>query len=336
MKALTLTRFQKKRFDAVQLMQIEQPRPQAHQVVVRMKAAAFNPADLQIASGAMKMMSPTKPPFVLGVDGAGIIEELGASVRDWSVGDEVFFYTGLVHTCTMSEYAAVNADALARKPAHWSFAQAAAAALALLCADLALTRADVRTGQRVLIHGGGGSVGATALMLARARGAVTETTASNTDAGYLQSLGVATVYDYKTCPLHELPKSAYDMVLDGMGGNMFMHSLPLLKRGGCIASLKVMTGLDDMMRMGMQPPALVKLLMPLMFRKFTKAASKAGVRLAGVATYANGPRLAELGGQTQALGYAPRIAETFTLNDAARALELFSQGKSRGKVVVEM
>lgn len=334
MLALTLNRFQKNGYQGIELRDQTSTQPQAHQVLVRMKAAAFNPADLHIASGEMKMMSPVKPPFVLGVDGAGVVEQVGAAVRGCAVGDAVFFYTGLVHCGTVGEYMVVDAQALAHKPEDWSFEQAAASALALLCANLSLSRAGVKTGQRVLVHGGGGAVGSAAIVLARARGAEVDTTASAADAAYLRSLGASTVFDYKTQPLNSLPQSAYDTVLDGMGGAMFLQSLPLIKTGGAIASLKVMTGLDDMLRMGMKPPAIVKCLLPLMFGKYTRAARKAGVRLEGVATYADGAALNALGEQAAALEYTPRIAKTFALHEAKTALEFFASGKAKGKVVV--
>lgn len=336
MLALTLTRFHKEGFNGIALQEQPVPQPQAHQVLVRIKAAAFNPADLHIASGEMKMMSPAKPPFVLGVDGAGVVEQVGAAVRNFAVGDAVFFYTGLVHCGSLGEYAAVDVKALARKPAGWTFEQAAASALALLCADLSLSRANVQAGQRVLVHGGGGAVGSAAIVLARARGAQVDTSASGSDTAYLNSLGVKTVFDYKTQPVNSLPQAAYDMVLDGMGGDMFLQSLPLIKTGGVIASLKVMTGIEDMLRMGMRPPAIVKWLLPLMFRKYTRAAHKAGVRVEGVATYGDGDRLATLGERVQVIGYAPRIAKSFALNDAKTALEFFASGKAKGKVVVTM
>lgn len=334
MQALTLTRFEKKGLDGIALQAQPMPQPQAHQVLVRLKAAAFNPADLHIASGEMKMMSPVKPPFVLGVDGSGVIEQVGAAVRGFVVGDVVFFYTGLVRCGTVGEYMVVDAQALAHKPEGWSFEQAAASALALLCANLSLSRAEVKTGQHVLVHGGGGAVGSAAVVLARARGAEVDTTASAADAAYLRSLGASTVFDYKTQPLNSLPQSAYDTVLDGMGGAMFLQSLPLIKTGGLIVSLKVMTGLDDMLRMGMKPPAIVKWLLPLMFGKYTRAARKAGVRVQGVATYADGATLGALGEHAAALGYAPRIAQTFALHEAQTALEFFASGKAKGKVVV--
>lgn len=336
MQALTLTRFQKRGFDAAVLQDVAKPEPQAQQVRVRMRAAAFNPADLHTISGEMKMMSPVKPPFALGVDGAGVVDAVGTNVRGWAVGDEVFFYTGLVHGGTMAEYAVVDAAWLAKKPPTWSFEQAAAAPLALLCANLALSRAQVQAGQRVLVHGGGGAVGAAAIVLACALGAEVDTTANGADARYLKTLGAHTVFDYQTQPLNSLQPNSYDMVLDGMGGATFMQSLPLIQHGGVIASLKVMTGLDDMLRMGMQPPFIVKWLLPLMFGKFTKATRKAGLRLVGVATFGDGPTLSTLGERAVGLGYQPRIAKVFDLAEAPYALAHFANGKPRGKVVLTM
>ncbi|MFZ1343958.1 NADP-dependent oxidoreductase [Thiothrix eikelboomii] len=336
MQALVLTKHQKTGFDTIALTDIAQPHPTVNQVLVRIKAAAFNPADLHIISGEMKPMSPNKVPFVLGVDGAGIVEAIGTAVRDFKVGDEVMFYTGLVWSGTVAEYLAVEASACAKKPSNWSFEQAAAAALGLLCAHLALARAQVQRGQRILVHGGGGAVGAAAIMLAHQKGVIVDTTANATDTDYLYSLGAKTVFDYKTQALNSLPQAHYDMVLDGMGGDTFLQSLPLIKKGGSIASLKVMTELGDMERMGMKVPGIFKLLMPLIFRKFTRAAAKAGIKLYGIATYQDGKTLAAVTHLAEQTAYLPRIDKAFALSEAKAALEYFAKGKPRGKVVVSI
>jgi NADPH:quinone reductase-like Zn-dependent oxidoreductase len=189
MKAFRVLRYNKKNFADVRLMDVDVPSPSPQQLRVRMSAAAFNPADLHTLSGEMGMMSPVKPPFTLGVDGAGVVEAVGADVRDFQVGDEVFFYTGLVWSGTFAETVMVDARACAAKPAHWSYAQAAAVALALLCADLALERAQVHAGQQILIHGAGGSVGAAAVLLARQRGASVHATGSLDDKSFTEQLG---------------------------------------------------------------------------------------------------------------------------------------------------
>lgn len=334
MKALIVKKHTKTGFEQVEMQDVAQPVPNSQQVLVRLRAAAFNPADLNIISGGMKMMSPNKAPFVVGVDGAGVVEQVGSAVKGLKKGDEVMFYTGLAWTGTVAEYIAVEAAACARKPTGWSFEQAAAGSLGLLCANLALARAGVAAGKRVLVHTGGGAVGSAAIVLARHAGAQVDTTANGADTAYLKSLGVDQVYDYKTQPLASLPKASYDVVLDSMGGEMFLQSLPLLKPGGAIASLAVMTGTDDMLRQGMKLPGIMKLLMPLMFRKFTQAAAKAGVKLAGVATYQDGATLEKLAQTAVQIGYQPRIDKTFTLSDAKAALDYFAHNKPRGKVVV--
>ena len=126
MKALILQKFSKSPQDSMVLADRPDPVSAAGQVLVRMEAAALNPADLHIASGEMKMMSPVKPPFVLGVDGAGVVESDGARFR---TGQRVMVYTGLVHSGTLAEVMAVPEAWLAPVPEGWSMEEAAAAVL---------------------------------------------------------------------------------------------------------------------------------------------------------------------------------------------------------------
>lgn len=336
MKALALTRYQKKGFDNIQLMDLPMPHPQSGQVLVRMKAGAFNPADLHIARGEMALMSPSKPPMVMGMDGAGIVESVGPDVHDLHVGDEVCFYTGLAWCGALAEYAVVDASSCARKPAQWSFAQAAAASLALLCADTALQRGGVGRNHRILVQAGGGSVGAAAIFLAALRGAAVETTASQDDGGLVRQLGAQILYDYRQTPLSQLPRHRYDMVLDSMGGQSFLDSVALTKRGGTIVSLKIIAGLDDLKNMGMRPPGFFKFLLPLAASKYTRAAKKQGVRVEGVATVQDGHRLTTLAQLAAERGFTPRIDSSYRLSDALTALRHFSDGKPRGKVILDL
>ena len=167
MKALILQKFSKSPQDSMVLADRPDPVSAAGQVLVRMEAAALNPADLHIASGEMKMMSPVKPPFVLGVDGAGVVESDGARFR---TGQRVMVYTGLVHSGTLAEVMAVPEAWLAPVPEGWSMEEAAAAPLALLVAHKVLDRAGAKAGESILVQGAGGPVGAATVALAAARG----------------------------------------------------------------------------------------------------------------------------------------------------------------------
>lgn len=335
MQVLQIMKYQKDILGAVSLQTVATPLVGARQVLVRMRAAAFNPADNHIINGEMAMMSPRKPPFGVGIEGAGVIESLGTEVSNFQVGDAVFFYTGLAWGGTLAEYCVVDASACTLKPQHLDFSQAAACALALLCAHKSLERGQVGAGSRVLIHGAGGAVGAAAVWLAKLRGAQVEATGNAADADYVSQLGAQHFYDYRTQTVSSIP-AGFDMVLDGMGGAMLADSLPLLKPNGVMVSLKVMTGVEDMLRQGMKINGLVRFLMPIMFRKPIKLAQKAGVKLVGLATYPDGVALAQLAQFAEQYGFVPRIAKTFPLAQAAEALRYFNTAKPRGKVVVEM
>ena len=338
MKAFTLTHYQKTGTDHVQWLASPEPQVQPGQLLIATRAAAVNPADLHIASGEMALFFPRKPPFTLGVDGAGVVQAVGAGVQGWSVGDEVFYYTGLARCGTMAEQVLIDADACARKPACWTFTQAAAGALALLCADLALARGGVASGQRILVHGGAGSVGAAAVWLAGLRGAQVHTTGSARDASYVRGLGAAQHFDQRGSEV-DRQLGTYDMVLDGMGDAVFSRSVPLLRQGGTLVSLKVMTGVDDMRRAGFNVPFFIPWLLPLMFRKPLAQARRAGVLVQGVATYQDGATLGQLARlvETQAQAgqlFEPRIDRVFAMSQASQALEHFAHGQPRGKVVL--
>lgn len=129
------------------------------------------------------------------------------------------------------------------------------------------------------------------------------------------------------------------MVLDGMGDGVFSRSVPLVRAGGTLVSLKVMTGVDDMRRAGFKVPFFIPWLLPLMFRKPLAQACRAGVAVQGVATYQDGTTLGQLARlvEKQALAgsiFEPRIDRVFVMSQAASALEYFVHGHPRGKVVV--
>ena len=147
--------------------------PRSGQVLVRIAASGVNPLDTKIRAGKAAHARSVLP-AVLGLDLAGVVEEVGADVTGFAPGDEVFGMTGGVGDLqgSLAEYAAVDARLLARKPADLTMRQAAALPLVFITAWEGLVdRAGVHTGQKVLVHGGAGGIGHVAVQLARARGA---------------------------------------------------------------------------------------------------------------------------------------------------------------------
>src|SRR5215470_9844614 len=154
-----------------------------NQVLVRIKASGVNPIDTKIRAGKAAHAKQSLP-AVLGLDMAGIVEKVGPEVTGFKAGDEVYGMVGGVGGLqgTLAEYIATDAELLARKPKNLSMRQAAALPLVAITAWEGLVdRAQVSSGQRVLVQGGAGGTGHVAVQLARALGAGVHATASAKD-----------------------------------------------------------------------------------------------------------------------------------------------------------
>ena len=206
------------------VQEVPTPEPAAGEVLVRVATSGVNPLDLKIRAGAAAH-ARVEPPFVLGMDLAGYVESIGAGVEGLAPGDEVYGLTGGVGRLqgSLAEYAAVDARLLAHKPAALSMREAAALPLAVITAWEGLVdRANVRAGQRVLVHGGAGGVGSVAVQIARARGAEVFATSSAARAAVVEALG-ATPIDYAQASVEQYVAEhtggeGFDVVFDTVGG----------------------------------------------------------------------------------------------------------------------
>ncbi|MFD0636194.1 zinc-dependent alcohol dehydrogenase family protein [Catenulispora yoronensis] len=206
------------------LRSLERPAPGPGEVLVRIEASGVNPLDLKITAGAAAHARVT-PPAVLGIDLAGVVTEVGPGVTAFGAGDEVYGMAGGVGGLpgTLAEYAAVDADLLAVKPARLTMAEAAALPLAVITAWEGLVdRARVGERDLVLVHGGAGGVGHVAVQLAQARGATVFATGSGGDLDTIRALGAEPI-DYRTTALDEYLRTAtggegFDVVFDTIGG----------------------------------------------------------------------------------------------------------------------
>ena len=183
------------------------PRPGTNQALVRIHASGVNPLDTKLRAG--KAAHARQPlPAVLGVDMAGIVEEVGPCVTAFQPGDEVYGMAGGVggHPGTLAEVMVADADLLARKPKNLSMREAAALPLAVITAWEGLVdRAKVREKQTVLIHAGTGGVGFIAIQIAQAYGATVFATVSPEKKKVVEDLGASPV-DYRSTPLEEYVK----------------------------------------------------------------------------------------------------------------------------------
>src|ERR1700674_1993049 len=220
---------------AFRVAPVPQPDPQRGQVLVRIEASAVNPLDTKIRAGqAAHARQPL--PAILGIDLAGVIEAVGSGVTNFRNGDEVFGMTGGVGGLqgSLAEYAAVDADLLAPKPANLAMRDAAAVPLILIAAWEGLVdRAHVHGGQKVLVHGGAGGVGHIAVQLARAFDAEVFATGSHKDKTYINRLG-ATFIDRETPIVDYVSEHTagrgFDLVYDTVGGAVLDASFNAVAR----------------------------------------------------------------------------------------------------------
>jgi NADPH:quinone reductase len=212
------------------------PTPAVHQVLVRIKASGVNPLDTKIRAG--KAAHAKQPlPAVLGVDMAGVVEEVGSGVTAFRPGDEVYGMVGGVggHQGTLAEFVAAHADLLALKPKALSMREAAALPLIAITAwEGVVDRARVRSGQKVLIHAGAGGVGHIAVQLAKAFGAEVFATVSPEKQYIVEGFG-ATPIDYRTLTTEQYialhtEGQGFDVVYDTVGGATIDASFASVKR----------------------------------------------------------------------------------------------------------
>jgi NADPH2:quinone reductase len=230
----------------LQLSQVPKPElPGPEYLRVRLRAAGINPVDckLRLRGG----YDPDRLPVILGCDGAGVVEGVGARVNRFKPGDPVFFFNGGIGGAepgNYAEYTVIHQDYAARKPANLSMEQAAAVPLAWITAwESLIDRGRLQAGQSVLIHAGAGGVGHLALQLAKTFGARVAVTVGGADKIALaQRLGADLSIDYRQrdfvqATLDWTQGRGADVVLDTVGGETFCRSFGAAKIYGQVVTL---------------------------------------------------------------------------------------------------
>jgi NADPH:quinone reductase len=178
--------------------------PARPQVLVRLRAAALNPFDLKLLSGAMRESLPLRFPHIPGMDGAGTVVALGEGVEGIAVDDEVFGFFGRTPG-TVAEYAVLDVGPyLARRPPELDAVHAAALPESGVTAKSLLRAVGLdpgsavvdASGRRVLVIGATGGIGMFAVQLAAAAGAEVLATAAAAETEYVRALGAEHAIDY--------------------------------------------------------------------------------------------------------------------------------------------
>jgi NADPH:quinone reductase-like Zn-dependent oxidoreductase len=209
-------------------------RPAPDQIVVRIAAAGVGPWDAWIRAGNSVLPQPL--PLTLGSDIAGTVVLVGDGVKGLFSGDEIFGVTNPRFTDGYAEYAIANAGMVARKPTALSFEEAASVpVIAVTAWQMLFEQAHVKKGDRVLVLGGAGSVGAFAVQLAHRAGAYVLAGASRRDTDFVMSLGADQAMDPREQTFDKF-RHSIDVVVDLVGGETLDRSFETVKPGGRVVS----------------------------------------------------------------------------------------------------
>jgi NADPH:quinone reductase-like Zn-dependent oxidoreductase len=213
---------------------VPRPAPSSGEVLVRVHAAGVGPWDAQVRAGRSVLPQPL--PLTLGADLAGIVEATGSRDSRFSVGDEVFGVTNPRFTGAYAQYALAFTHMLAQKPRRRDFIESAAVPVVAVTARQMLFRDEaVRPGDRVLVQGAVGNVGAFAVQFARAAGAHVFGSVLPKDRDEALRLGVDEVISIHSGEPQGL-RGTMDIVIDTVGGKVQGELFAYLRKGGTLIS----------------------------------------------------------------------------------------------------
>ena len=287
------------------------PSPLTGKILAEVIAAGVNPVDWKIREGYFRDMMPLQFPSTLGMDFAGIIKQIGEDVpSDFSQGDEIYGQASIFSggSGAFAELALANIDSIAHKPKTLNHFQAAALPLVGVSAWQALVEhIGLSDGKKILIHGGAGGIGSIGIQLAKNLGAYVATTVSPNDKQFTQELGADQVIDYKTQSFEEMLHD-YDAVFDNVGGQTYVRSFKVLKKGGVIVSMLEQPNSELM--------------------------NQYGIRAIFQFTQVNRERLTKLVQWVDQNNVKVNVDKIFSLDEASKALDYQKDVHPRGKVIL--
>ena len=321
----------------VQQANVPEPVVGEHDVLVQVRAAGLNVLDEKIRAGEFKQILPYKLPLILGNDVAGTVLGVGAQVRGFAPGDEVYARPGKDRIGTFAERIAIAEADLALKPASVSLEEAAALPLVALTAWQTLVeKGNLQPGQRVLIHAGAGGVGTIAIQLAKYLGATVATTVSSGNADFVRELGADVVIDYRSQDFEQLLDS-YDLVLDSLGGKNLEKSLRVLRPGGKAIGIAGPPDAAFARELGANPP--LRLAMAALSLGVRRRARRLGVTYEFLFMRASGDQLRQIAALVDNGVLRPVVGRVFDFDQTVQAVQsLTVQSKDgggiRGKAVI--
>jgi len=332
MKAFIVDRYGKK--DGVRIGVMPEPELRPDDVLVQIHAASINPVDFKIRDGQLKVVLPYRVPFILGNDLAGVVVRVGSRVRHFKPGDEIYARADKDRMGTFAESISIKEDAVAIKPRTLTMEEAASIPLVGLTAWQALIeKANLKRGQKILIHAGSGGVGTFAIQLAKHLGATVATTTSTANVDWVKRLGADIVIDYKKEDFETILRD-YDVVLDTLGGEALEKSLRVLKPGGRLISIAGPPDPDFAEEYGLA--WILRQGIRFLSYRIRKSAKRHHVSYSFLFMRPSGGQLREIAALIDSGSIRPVVDRVFPFESTKEALAYVETGRAKGKVVIKV
>jgi NADPH:quinone reductase-like Zn-dependent oxidoreductase len=330
MKAFIVDRYKGK----LRFGDMPDPELRDHDVLVRINAAGVNPLDSKIRDGEFKLILPYRLPLILGNELAGVVVRVGSKVRGFKPGAEVYARPNQDRIGTFAEFIAMNEADVALKPKNLTMEEAASTPLVALTAwQVLIDLANLKKGEKVLIHAGSGGVGTLAIQLAKHIGATVATTTSAANVDLVKGLGADVVVDYRQEDFEKV-LSGYDVVLNSLGKDTLEKSLKVLKPGGKLISISGPPDAAFAKESGLN--WFFQQVMRLLSFGIRKKAKKRGISYSFVFMRANGEQLSKITSLIDDGIIRPVLDRVFPFAATSEALAYLERGRAKGKVVVRV
>jgi NADPH:quinone reductase-like Zn-dependent oxidoreductase len=330
MKAFILDRYGNA--DRVRAGDMPDPELRENDVLVQIHAASVNVVDSKIRNGEFKSFLRFRLPLILGHDVAGVVVRVGSRVRRFKPGDEVYAASG--RAGAFAEFIAIDENDLATKPEDLSMEEAASIPLVGLTAwQVLVERANLRRGQKVLIHAGSGGVGTFAIQLAKHIGATVATTTSTANVDLVRSLGADVVIDYKREDFADVLRD-YDVVLNSLDKVTLEKSLRVLRPGGQLISISGPP--DAAFARTIGASWVLRMVMGALSRGIRAQAKRRQVQYSFLFMRANGSQLATITSLIDQGVIRPVVDRVFPFASTKEAMAYVEAGRAKGKVVISV
>jgi NADPH:quinone reductase-like Zn-dependent oxidoreductase len=326
MKALQLINYGKIE-NNLKFNEVEKPSVKSQDILIEVIAAAINPIDTGIIEGNLKSILPLNLPATLAYDVSGKVIEIGDSVKNFEIGDEVYARVPQEQMGTLAELLAVKSQFVSKKPENISFEEAASFPLAALTALQSLETAGIKKNDKVLIHAGSGGVGSLAIQYAKEKGAYVYTTTSTENVNWVKNLGADIVIDYKSEDYKNIVKDA-DIVFDTLGHDYTVDAFKVLKNGGTVVSVKGPMDEKSAKQFGMSDYKLPK--------DLAKAIEIKNATYKFIWMHPDGEQLNKIKSLVEAGKIRPVIDKIYPFSESIEAFQHLASGRAKGKIVIKI